>query len=244
MNDQSKVVAIDSLDSLHLAIDGLYERFETDLVKRILKPGMTFVDCGAHIGYYSVLAASLVGPSGRVIAYEPAPENLATLRRNVERFRPLVEIREAALSDIPGWGHLYVSKANSGDHRLFKTQGWDEIPVRVLTLDSDLYLLQRPVDFIKIDVQGLECAVLHGGRETIRQSPNLIGIVEFAPWHLRQAARTSAPNAASELLGILGELGLRSYMRGPKRRLVPATWPALKKLPTHTNLIVSKRPLL
>ena len=76
---------LDRLDSLNLKVDGLYERFETDFVRRTLKPGQTFVDVGAHIGYYAALAAELVGPAGAVHAFEPCPE-LVKLRRHVNLF--------------------------------------------------------------------------------------------------------------------------------------------------------------
>jgi len=66
-----RVERIDSKDSLNLAIDGLYERFETAFVRRTLREGQSFVDLGAHIGYYSRLAASIVGPMAAGVPLAP-----------------------------------------------------------------------------------------------------------------------------------------------------------------------------
>lgn len=82
--------------------------------RRVVQPGVTVVDAGAHIGYYTRLLAEMVGPSGRVLAFEPHPESVAVLRRNVagRRYRH-VETCDRALSDHSGAAALHVSPGSS-----------------------------------------------------------------------------------------------------------------------------------
>src|SRR5512138_2867115 len=75
---------LDPGDSMGLAIQGTYEPEETEAVLRSVKSGMVVVDIGANIGYYTLLFARLVGPQGRVIAFEPDPATFALLKKNVD----------------------------------------------------------------------------------------------------------------------------------------------------------------
>jgi hypothetical protein len=63
---------------------GFYEKYETALFKRLVKKGMVVVDIGANIGYYTLLAAHLVGDKGKVFAFEPDPNNYDLLCKNIE----------------------------------------------------------------------------------------------------------------------------------------------------------------
>ncbi|MFA5377909.1 MAG: FkbM family methyltransferase [Dehalococcoidia bacterium] len=240
MND-TRLAYIDPQDSLRLrGGDGLYERFETALVKRHLKPGQIFVDVGAHIGYYSVLAASIVGPTGGVYAYEPNPANVELLRANTEQFEGIVRMRDCAVSDAPGRAKLYLSATNSGDHQLFRSVGREAVDVAVISLDSDPALAGLSVNILKIDVQGLEVSVLRGARELIARSPSLMGIVEYSPAHLRLAGL----KRPGDLLDMLNGMGLNAYLHEKKRRLKVAKPQSLKNLVSHTNLIISRGQLL
>src|SRR5256885_8821899 len=70
---------LDPLDSLELSIFRSYEPFETSLLAAEIRPGMTIVDVGANIGYYTLLFSKLAGDNGRVYAFEPEPQNFALL---------------------------------------------------------------------------------------------------------------------------------------------------------------------
>ena len=76
---------LDPLDSLELSIFRSYEPFETSLLSAEVRPGMTIVDVGANIGYYTLLFSKLTGESGHVYAFEPEPENFALLQQNLAR---------------------------------------------------------------------------------------------------------------------------------------------------------------
>ena len=74
----------DQFVSRRIREHGVWEPYETSLVLRLLQPGDVFVDVGANIGYFSVLAASLVGDAGKVFAFEPDPDNFQLLCANAE----------------------------------------------------------------------------------------------------------------------------------------------------------------
>jgi len=87
-----------------------------------LREGMIFCDVGANIGIYSLLAARLVGPTGKVIAVEPEPANAALLRKNIalNQYKH-VEVIEKAISERPGILELYLSNY-AGSHSIFPIQ--------------------------------------------------------------------------------------------------------------------------
>jgi FkbM family methyltransferase len=147
-----------------------------------VKAGNVFYDVGANVGFFSLLAARLIGPHGNVISFEPLPENLRSLRANVERNRfANVKILPFALgaangeqvfqvSERPTWGKLKDVGTAAPDKYL------TDIKVIVRRLD-DLVIEGAipPPDFVKIDVEGAEVEVVEGAIETLsRHGPALI----------------------------------------------------------------------
>jgi len=164
---------------------------ELDSVQRcreLIRPGMTVIDVGAHIGYYTRRFSEWVGSTGRVFAFEAHPENCAILRANLPAaLYHNVEILPRALSDQTGKLRLYVSPGSS-NHSLLPgyTEAHETIEVETTTLDS--FLAERGiqgVDFIKIDVEGAEPLVLAGSTQTLACSPGLAMLVEYNPRALR-----------------------------------------------------------
>lgn len=161
---------------------GLWEPSETAYLRWRLRAGMTVVDAGAHVGWYSVVARRAVGPSGRVVAVEPDPANVALLRRNVADGEGAhVEVHACALGATSGTTMLHLAGENTGDHRVYPTG--DPRPA--------LAVPQRPLDdllqpgtvahVVKIDVQGAEEGVLDGMPRLIAESPGLVMLVEYWP---------------------------------------------------------------
>jgi FkbM family methyltransferase len=137
-----------------------YDRHAVAMVKRYVRPGAVFLDLGAHVGYYSLIAAKLVGAGGKVIAVEPDPKNYARLCRNIELngFSQIAAINKG-ISDSRDVLRLYRdTTGNSGAHA-FVTGGTpiDTVDVEVDTIDNivqDMGL--NRVDFVKVDIQGFE----------------------------------------------------------------------------------------
>jgi FkbM family methyltransferase len=144
---------------------GSYEREQSALFQQHIRPGQQVLDIGASVGYYTLLAARLVGPRGRVVAFEPHPKNLRFLRSHVRQNRLAhVQVLDLALADSHGTAR-FGGGSGSGTSRL---QDSGEFEVKVRRLD-DLAEAQRLVpQHLKIDVEGAELAVLRGGQRLIR----------------------------------------------------------------------------
>jgi FkbM family methyltransferase len=138
-----------------------------------LRPGFTFVDVGANLGYYSLGAGRRVGEEGRVFAFEPNPTTLARLRRNVALSQGgMIRVFDCALADAPGEAvlHAPLEPAMHG-HASLMNQDWagnvkTTVPVR--RLDDVLGETLSRLDTIKIDAEGSELAVLRGAERLVR----------------------------------------------------------------------------
>ncbi|OGM11051.1 hypothetical protein A2Z22_03610 [Candidatus Woesebacteria bacterium RBG_16_34_12] len=164
------------------------ERESVKLCRELVKPGMTVIDIGAHIGYYTRLLSELVGSSGRVFAFEAHPDNYAVVKQNLRaRKYSNVEMYNCAVSDQKGKMQLYVSPGSS-NHSLLAgyTEASGTIDVESITIDS--FLSEKgikSVDFMKIDVEGAEPLVLAGMRQTIVSSHRLSLLIEYNPQALQ-----------------------------------------------------------
>jgi|HubBroStandDraft_3_1064219.scaffolds.fasta_scaffold10038_4 FkbM family methyltransferase len=140
------------------------ERFvaERRLVRGLLAPGMRVADVGANVGYYLLLIERAVGPAGRVSCFEPDPDNLRELRRNVEANGfANVEVVAAAAGASDGETAL-----RRGINAAIAAAGGGDVTVPLVRLDS---ALDGPLDFLKIDVEGYEGQVLAGARRILAE---------------------------------------------------------------------------
>ena len=157
---------------------GCYEQSEISFVRQVVKPGQTVLDIGANIGYFAINMASLVGPSGRVYAFEPFDQNSDLLERSIaeNRFGNTVILERAAVGRSSGSATLVFLELergaqNSGGAYLFR-EGM-EIPdelgmrtVRMIALDD--YICRHPVSFIKIDIEGAEPLAFRGAEKLLK----------------------------------------------------------------------------
>ena len=161
-----------------ILVDGQYERHVTGAIESLLKPGMTFVDCGANNGYFSILAFQIMGHSGNIIALEPAPKAFSRLVRN-KRLNGANNIRtvNSAAGNRDGVVELNLSEKEDGLNSISKLDGQTgSINVNLCKLDTILEGLS--VDIMKMDVEGEEARVLEGMREVLTGSFNPIVILE------------------------------------------------------------------
>jgi FkbM family methyltransferase len=166
----------------------LLEADEIRLVKNTIKEGMTIIDIGANIGYYTLIMGRLVGRNGLIYAFEPEQNNFRLLKKNIElnQANNIFAINKA-ISDNNTGGRIYISKWNRGDHRIFDSGDNRRFkPVETLTLDEFMKDKGR-VDLIKLDIQGAEYRALIGMERTIKKNEDLMLIAEYSPYHLEKA---------------------------------------------------------
>lgn len=167
------------------------ELITTKVFERYLKDGMSVLDLGANIGFYTMLARSLVGPKGRVFAFEPHPHNSNLIKASVKlNSFTNVKVVEAAISDRVGKSTLFVSQDYISEHSLFDYNyssgphnGKNNIAVNVVTIDDYLEknLGNFKVDFIKMDIEGSESRALKGMKKVLNENKHLILVMEFWP---------------------------------------------------------------
>jgi FkbM family methyltransferase len=210
--------SLDRLVCLALHRVGWLGKAERSLFQRWIRPGMVVIDVGANLGIYSLLLSRLVGSSGSVIAFEPEPDMFEALACNCKRngAENIVLVNQA-LGSMPGTALLSRSLLHGGDNRLapgHKTGFRKLVPVQVVTLDE--VIGQRPVDFIKIDVQGWEGEVFRGMEGVLANNPNLQIYFEFWPRGL-----TNAGCDPAELLSRLSGRGfhLAEQIKGELKAL-------------------------
>ncbi|MEM1113640.1 MAG: FkbM family methyltransferase [Pseudomonadota bacterium] len=183
--------AHDRFVSERLREEGIWEPYETSLLRRLLRPGGIFLDVGANIGYFTLLAAHWVGPAGGVFAVEPDPANFALLRDNLTLNSLLerVVLLNAGMAERDGETRLYLSEDNLGDHQLHPDEpGRRSIAVPLVNATAWLEGRCAQLDVIKVDTQGAEHAVLSGLLPFLlkQQSPFHL-LIELTPFSLRAA---------------------------------------------------------
>src|SRR3990167_1109849 len=157
----------------------VYEPETTALFKSIVKPGMTCVDIGASIGYFTCLFSRAVGPTGKVIAIEPTDFQQPYLKRNIAANGYQDRVKQFA---VGAWDKDEIVKMPRNAPPHVQTE------LRCRPIDD---LLEEQgitsVDFIKIDTDGAEPWVLRGLLRTIERSPNMKMILEYYPQYVKDA---------------------------------------------------------
>ncbi len=182
-----------------LAIRGVRERVHLRLLRDSVQTGAVVVDLGANVGYYALEECRRVGPGGRVIAVEPDPRNLPTLRKNLQAFgfEDRSEVHPFAIADEPGERRFQLGTETN----LSRLEGYGSDgsadrghPVRVESLDSLLGSLGlETFDFLRMDIEGAEMEVLAGMSGAARAArPGARILMEVHPQHYRDRSQMKA----------------------------------------------------
>lgn len=203
-----------------LSVQRFFEKTELALTAAYLRPGMKVIDVGANIGVYSILAQRRVGETGYIWAFEPSSESYRRFLKNIalnncSRVRPI----QMALSDRSDTSFALQSDPGFGDAYRYlrpsqEVRGRAGEIVPVITLDA--YALRNgveSVDFIKVDVEGLEYRVFAGARELLTSSPNVVVMFESDPeWCVRSGCRQQ------DSFELLRKLDFRLYSWNSRNR--------------------------
>ncbi len=168
-----------------------YEPAETRFVRAVLRPNDVFVDVGANVGWFTLLASTIVGEMGRIYAFEPRAETGDYLEKTVmlNGLRDQVTVYRYGLADAEGQGFLNWAKNTDNPGGTFLTdripsEGMEAQPVTFRPLDE--LRLQR-LDFMKVDVEGAEMRVFRGAQATLERCRPVI-LSELSPGMLERGS--------------------------------------------------------
>jgi FkbM family methyltransferase len=179
---QGHTMFLDSKDSLGLSVWGIHEPLVTKIFKKEIRSGYVVLDIGAHIGYYTLIAAKLVGKNGKVFAFEPDPTNFTLLKENIitNSYKNVV-IAQKAVTNKSGKLKLYLSEDSSGHRICDSHDGRRAIEIESVQLDDYFRNHDGHIDFIKMDVEGAEYNAIQGMLLLLKKNRNLKIVTEFYP---------------------------------------------------------------
>jgi FkbM family methyltransferase len=196
---------------------GYYEKELGDMIKMCLKPGDVFLDIGANIGYFTLLAANSE-PTSKVISFEPVKGLFQKLEENISinSFKNITAFN-IAVGEINEETELFISGPNNSGMSSFRQpenySGKKEI-VKVVTIDSWFKTARlSKIDLIKLDVEGSELAALKGTQETLQNFKPLI-IAEVNPETLASFSLTPG-----DIYGYLNKLNFDGFTISEKEGL-------------------------
>jgi len=145
---------------------GTFELYNQQAFIDNIKKNDVVFDLGGQAGFYTLLASDLVGPSGKVVVFEPLPFNIYNINKHLKMNHcKNVEVVEAAVMDYEGEAGFYQKGANTSDGQICED---GEIKVKTMTIDGWIKAGKLPIpNFMKIDVEGTEAEVLEGAKETL-----------------------------------------------------------------------------
>ncbi len=196
-----------------------YEPETTRFLAGVLTKGDTFIDIGAHIGYFACLAAKLVGDHGRILCFEPEDSNYQHLLQHIclNNLRNVLPFR-LAVGERNGTVSLYVNRDNEGGHALWDVRSHffnvesrkhletDRVPLT--TLDTALRQMSlNSLKAIKIDTEGSEYNIIRGGRELIQKHDVPYILCEVNRFGLQQMGTSE-----SALRQLMSSLGYSSFL--------------------------------
>jgi len=227
--------------SVDLSLYGVYEEGTTCLFKELVEEGQTVVDLGAHVGYFTLLAAARVGKTGKVFAFEPEPPIYSLLVKNVEvnGYENVIPVKKA-VSNETGVTKLFLPKTECGGSTIFNPKGGGKsVPVDVVTLDEFFRDRETPIHLVKMDIEGAEMAALEGMANIIERNDNLKVITEFLPGMLIRDGVSP-----TGFLDIIEDYGFRIYIIDEKEKCTqPVTAAQALKICNHMrkrNLLLVK----
>lgn len=200
----------------------LYESETSNFLGSILEPGDTVIDIGAHVGYFTMLASALVGPAGRVFAFEPERVNYAQLLEHVviNRATNVVPLH-MAVGAVPSVADFFVNADNDGGHALWevgrhpfneRTRATGETR-KVFVTSLDTFFGERDIrglKAIKIDAEGAEFAILVGAANLLARQH-----VPFIIAEVNRFGLESMGVSENHLRNLMSERGYETWLFQP-----------------------------
>jgi FkbM family methyltransferase len=182
------------------------DKFEIELLEKIIRPGFNIIDIGANIGFYSLLFTNLTGKKGNVHCFEPDLTNFNHLKKAVKKSTNVI-INNKAISDRDGLLTFYTSHRLNVDHRTYPVEKYKST-YQVDSISIDKYIDSKyKVDFIKMDIQGAEFPAFKGMEATLRNNQDIIVFMEIMPSGLKSFGVT-----VNTVISYIRSLGFIIYL--------------------------------
>lgn len=214
-----------------------YETETREVIEGILKSGDVFVDLGANIGFFTLIAARIVGEKGRVYAFEPTPGTRDILVKNVQEngFCSRVTIEKDAISESSGKARFCVNALS--EYNSICEDGAEENLIEVNTISLDEYFLKDrfdKIDLIKMDIEGQEMAALRGMERLNNENENLKIIFEY-----HKEVMNNCNVSGSDIFTLLQGYGFNRFtglFREPFQITLPDGLKNVDRVARRTNL--------
>lgn len=206
-------VSIDLRDRRMLWVFGelLEPGHESRIMRSSMSAGDTFLDIGANHGSYSLMASQVVGPAGRVVAFEPQPRLASLIQRSFEaNGLRHCKVYEVACSDRDGMSDFYIPSAGSGSGGLYERFSANadhrRISVKTARFDDAIEWERLPGRvFVKLDVEGSELSFLLGAEKMLRcRRPEIL-------FEINPVSAEAAGHSVEDVLRLLGSLGYTRF---------------------------------
>lgn len=227
----------------HILLDGCWEHAVTRVFRELIRPGMTVVEVGANVGYFSVLAAEGIGADGRLYCFEANPELAEIVFRNLHLNGLL---KQSTVIDKAVYSTSTELEFNVYERYLGSSSLWaDESHValyrdtiRKLTIPAvsldEYFPAGTTVDLIKVDAEGAEPHLIKGASRLLSENRNIQLIMEYAPAMIR-----SACGSLESFHQDLQNLGFKVFRITSTSRVVPTTFAELANEP-HCEILVRR----
>lgn len=225
---------------------GNYEQRTFDLIRDSLNRGGSFIDIGAHHGYFSTFVYPYLRQKMSIHAFEPDPDNYAILKQNIEinKLKNVIAV-DLVASNKTGLVDFLQSEAsdNSGILKHPSSGTYKKIRAKSITLDK--YVKEHKISNIsvlKIDTEGSELEVLQGAENTLRSNPNIVVIFELNPKTFRKHEQT-----ISDIHKFLNSVGHETYFISDSHSYISrlasmsSDWPQHMKYEEHVNVLTKPK---
>lgn len=195
-----------------------YKVEESEIIRKLIKPGMIAADLGANDGYHTLLMADCVGQNGKVFSFEPESTAFGLLQNNVIKhgFKNIQLIQKAVVHKSEK-RPFYLCQDQPGSHSLFSSERHIRGGViETITLDEFLEPYQQKLDYLKLDIEGSELLALKGSKKVLIKNKNLIIFFEY-----NQEVLSRSGEEPSLLLDYLSDNDFHYFYKANRRMKSP-----------------------
>jgi FkbM family methyltransferase len=227
----------------HILLDGKWEDWITAVFRRLVRPGMNVVDIGANMGWYSVIAADLIGQEGKLVSFEANPALKDIVFRNlmINGFFERSKVESKAVYSDSRQMEFLAFQKYLGASSFFVTpelasQFGDAVEVlKIDTVSLDDYFPKSSrVDFVKIDAEGAEPHILKGSVRVLSENPDMKMMLEFAPQIF-----ASSFGSVEDFYSMVRSLGFSVWRVQHDGGLIGSSLQDLSSI-THCDIVLSR----